>query len=160
MLLPPLPDRDRAALGAELPSSVGVERLEPVRPSLAFTYLKALKQIHYSRRTALDTFQIKYQRRRQQAPAFHYAMSAAEGAGRVLMPEPVVDALLGSWSQPFESHYRRLLSRVKAHGGCRDETRLPPRGTAAHESRQGAGHSHDCDRHDLGQHGLEAPAGT
>jgi len=113
VLLPPLPDRDDAALRAELPSTVGVERLEPVRPSLAFTYLKALKQIHYSRRTALDTFQIKYQRRRQQAPLFHYAMSAAEGAGRVLMPELVVDALLGSWRQPYESHYRQLLARLK-----------------------------------------------
>jgi hypothetical protein len=114
VLLPPLPDRDRAALAAELPPGVGVERLEAVRPSLPFTYLKALKQIHYSRRTALDTFQIKYQRRRQQAPVFHYAMSAAEGAGRVLMPESLVDALLGSWSQPFESHYRRMLTRLRA----------------------------------------------
>ena len=62
---------------------------------------------------SLDTFQIKYQRRRQQAPLFHYAMSAAEGAGRVLIPEAVVDALLGAWRQPFEAHYRQMLTRLR-----------------------------------------------
>jgi len=112
VLLPPLPDRDGAALRAELPRGVEVARLEPVRSSLPFTYLKALKQIHYSRRTALDTFQIKYQRRRQQTPLFHYAASAAERAGRVLLPEPAVDGLLSAWRQPFESHYSRMLQRL------------------------------------------------
>jgi hypothetical protein len=114
VLLPQVPDRDGAALAAELPPGVGIERLETARPSLPFTYLKALKQIHYSRRTALDTFQIKYQRRRQQAPLFHYAMSAAEGAGRMLMPESLVDMALRSWTQPFESHYHRMLRRLNA----------------------------------------------
>lgn len=113
VLLPLLPERDAVAVRAELPPGVKVERLETVRSSLPFTYLKALKQFHYSRRTALDTFQIKYQRRRQQAPLFHYAMSAAERAGRVLIPEAVVDALLGAWSLPFEAHYRQMLAELK-----------------------------------------------
>jgi hypothetical protein len=113
VLLPMLPERDAAAVRAELPTGVNVERLETVRSSLPFTYLKALKQFHYSRRTALDTFQIKNQRRRQQAPLFHYAMSAAERMGRVLMPETMVDALLGTWSQPFEKHYRGMLAELR-----------------------------------------------
>jgi hypothetical protein len=113
VLLPPLPDRDSAAVRAELPAGVSVERLEPIRSSLPFTYLKALKQAHYSRRTALDTFQIKYQRRRQQRPMFHFAMAAAERVGQGLVPEAAVDALLGAWSQPFEAHYRRMLTEVR-----------------------------------------------
>jgi hypothetical protein len=112
VLLPPVPDADAEVLTGELPAGVAVERLEPVRSSLAFTYLKALKQYHYSRRTALDTFQIKYQRRRQHQPWFHAAMSVAERTGERLMPEPVVDAMLRRWAQPCEAHYLRLLGRL------------------------------------------------
>ena len=113
VLLPPLPPVDRSAVAAELPPDVGVRELRMVRPTLPFTYLKALKQYQYSRRTALGTFQIKYQRRRQQRPAFHYAVTAAERAGEWLMPERVVDALLRTWRQPFEDYYRRMLSELR-----------------------------------------------
>jgi hypothetical protein len=112
-LLPPLPNRDEAALRAELPAGLDVRQLQPIRRSLPFTYLKALKQYQYSRRTALDAFQIKYQRRRQQTPWFHYAVTAAERAGESLIPESVVDALLRHWRQPFEDYYRRLLTELR-----------------------------------------------
>lgn len=113
VLLPPVPAADAAALKRELSAGVTIERLEPVRSSLAFTYLKALKQYHYSRRTELDTFQIKYQRRRHHAPFFHFAMTVAERIGEHLLPESPVDAMLERWTQPFEDHYRRMLGRLK-----------------------------------------------
>jgi hypothetical protein len=112
-LLPPLPDRDAAALRAELPPPVEVRQLQMVRASLPFTYLKALKQYQYSRRTALDTFQIKYQRRRQQTPIFHYAAAGAEKIGERLLPEPIVDRLLTRWRQPFEAYYRQLFEELR-----------------------------------------------
>ena len=112
-LLPPLPRRDEAALRAELPGQVEVRPLRTVTSSLAFTYLKALKQFQYSSRTALDTFKIKYQRRRQQTPLFHYAVHAAEHAGGRLIPESLVDTMLQRWPLPAEDYYHRMLTEVR-----------------------------------------------
>lgn len=112
ILLPPLPDDDRRVLEAELPRSVQIEPLLPVRARPLFSYLKALKQVHYSRRTALDAFQIKYSRRRQQTPVFHYLMLGAERTGQLVMRESLVDCFLRAWPQPFERDYVALIKRL------------------------------------------------
>ena len=105
VLLPRLVDRDVQQIVPELPSGATLERLHPVRHSLAFTSLKFFKQHFYLRRTALESFRLKRQKRQRERPGFHFVAAAAERAAENLLSERLVDKVIGASRQPFEDVY-------------------------------------------------------
>lgn len=109
LLVPTLPDADAEFLAKEIPASVGVAPLLPVVHGPWFTALKVLKQHKYGVRTGLDSFAIRRQRRRQQRPLVHAAVSPLEWFGEHVLPERLVDMSMARTRQPHEATYGRLI---------------------------------------------------
>jgi hypothetical protein len=116
VLAPHLTESDHKILLGELPEGVAVERLLAVPRSWLYSYLKFLKQYFYSKRTGLESFQIRRRYRRRKTPFFHAAARLVEGISEWTLTESQVDRLLGTVPQPNERHYHRLIERTGADG--------------------------------------------
>lgn len=114
VLVPQLDAADEQAVRRELPERVGMGPLLSVSHSWFYTYLKFLKQYFYSRRTGLESFQIRYRYRRSKTPLFHTAARIVELASGAVLSERQVDRLLATVRHPHEDHYRRLIRDVGA----------------------------------------------
>ena len=113
VLLPRLSDDDRRRIVGQLPVGVDVQELMPARHSAAFTGLKLIKQHLYARRTGLDSFRVKHERRRREQPLLHVGATAAERLAELCCSEEWVDRQIAASRQPYEAHYDALLRDLK-----------------------------------------------
>ena len=109
--LPPLAAADAATLHSELPAATSLRSLAPARPATKLKLLKFLKQHFYRRRTALDSFEVRRNYRRQEQPAFHVLASLVEAASSRLVDEAQVDRWLTGIELPGERAYLDHMTR-------------------------------------------------
>jgi hypothetical protein len=113
LLLPSLSARDETRISKELPNGVGVRQLMPAVPSFGFTFLKLVKQHLYARRTGLDSFRVRNDRRRREQPLLHLAASAISAVSGSVLSEEWVDRQIARARQPHEEYYTKLLRELK-----------------------------------------------
>lgn len=113
VLLPHLSEHDRARIMSQLPPNVQTRELKTVKHSAWFTVLKLAKQHFYARRTGLDSFRVKRNRRRSQSRFLHAGASALEMLAEHACSEEWVDEQIGLAKQPFERYYRDLLEELQ-----------------------------------------------
>jgi CDP-glycerol glycerophosphotransferase (TagB/SpsB family) len=113
VLIPRLNDEDRRQIVRQLPPGVGVEPLMPAHHSPYFTTLKLVKQHLYAKRTGLQSFRVKHDRRRKERPLLHVAASAIERAAERCCSEEWVDQRIARAPQRFEGYYAALLQRLQ-----------------------------------------------
>jgi hypothetical protein len=113
VLLPRLSDNDRKRIATQLPTGVAIRDLMPARHSAMFTCLKLVKQHLYAKRTGLESFRVKHERRRRQQRFLHVGAAALERLAEACCSEDWVDQQIAQTRQPFESYYERLLRELK-----------------------------------------------